>query len=232
MTAVAGSSGSGGGGEQKGGGGEQTGAGVEEKGGRVEDPGAGVEDPGAGVEDPGAGVEETGGAGGIDDRLRRRVLWAMPSGLYVVGSAGHGSANLMTANLVFQVATDPKLVAVAIDASSLTRRLVAEGGGFALSFLAREDRAVVRRFVKPVPAEDVRIADGAPVSMAGEAVEVHATGAPVLSRAVAWLDCAVRHRLELGSHELFVGEVVAVGGPEGDLPALLRMEDTRMSYGG
>jgi flavin reductase (DIM6/NTAB) family NADH-FMN oxidoreductase RutF len=169
---------------------------------------------------------------GIDDRLRRRVLWAMPSGLYVVGSAAAGRVNLMTANLAIQVAVEPKLVGVAIDAASVTHGLVAAGRGFSLSLLAREDRAVVRRFVKPVPEDDVVTEGGVVVSMAGEAVEVHVTGAPVLARAVAWLDCALRHRLALGSHELFLGEVVAVGGPAGDVPAVLRMEDTRMNYGG
>ena len=168
----------------------------------------------------------------VDDRLRRRVLWAMPSGLYVAGSAAGGRVNLMTANLAFQVAVEPKLVGVAVDAASVTHELVAAGGGFSLSLLAREDRAVVRRFVKPVSEDEIERRGGAVVSMAGEAVEVHATGAPVLARAAAWLDCSLRHRLLLGSHELFVGEVVAVGGPAGDLPPLLRMEDTRMSYGG
>ncbi|MDA8310417.1 MAG: flavin reductase family protein [Actinomycetota bacterium] len=168
----------------------------------------------------------------LDDRLRRRVLWSMPTGLYVIGSAAGGEANLMTANLVVQVATGPKLVAVAIDAGSVTRRLVAGGGAFSVSILSREDRAVVRRFVKPVPPSQILSRDGVVVSMAGEDVEVHTTGAPVLSRAVAWLDCAVRHRLELGSHDLFVGEVVGVFGPDDEMPPVLRMEDTRMSYGG
>lgn len=168
----------------------------------------------------------------VDDRLRRRVLWAMPSGLYVVGSRSQNRVNLMTANLVIQVATEPKLVGVAIDAESVTHSLVAEGGAFSLSFLAREDRAVVRHFVKPVQESEIVREGDAVVSMAGEAVETHETGAPVLARAVAWLDCRVRHRLELGSHDLFVGEVVAVGGPEGEPPPVLRMEDTRMNYGG
>lgn len=173
-----------------------------------------------------------------DDRLRRRVLWALPSGLYVVGSSDGTRSNLMTANLVVQVATEPKLVAVAIDASSLTIKLVRAGGCFAISLLAREDRALVRRFVKPVPEEDVVSEDGAcgghraPREMAGEAVAVHVTGAPVLARAAAWLDCTLRHRLALGSHELCIGEVVAVGGPDGEVPPVLRMEDTRMNYGG
>lgn len=157
----------------------------------------------------------------------------MPTGLYVIGSRDGPERNLMTANLVVQVATDPKLVAVAVDVGAVTCRLVASGGCFSVSFLSREDRAVVRRFVKPVPAGEVRTdEEGRAAEMAGEAVAEHVTGAPVLRAAAAWFDCEVRHRVELGSHELFVGEVVGVGGPEGDMPPVLRMEDTRMSYGG
>ncbi|MGH9109233.1 MAG: flavin reductase family protein [Acidimicrobiales bacterium] len=168
----------------------------------------------------------------VDDRLRRRVLWALPTGLYVVGSRAGGRRNLMTASLVVQVATDPKLVAVAVESGAVTSGLVEAGGCFSVNLLAREDRAVVRRFAKPVGQDETSLgAGGRAVSMAGEAVHEEATGAPILERAVAWLDCQVRHRLDLGSHRLFVGEVVAVGAA-GDLPAILRMEDTRMSYGG
>ena len=188
-----------------------------------------------------SGAGSGGGADDRYDRLRRRVLWSMPTGLYVIGSrapepAGSGpevriTRNLMTANLVVQVATDPKLVAVAIDATAVTGRLVEAGGSFSVSILDRQDRAVVRRFVKPVT--DVTVgADGRATAMAGEAVIEAATGAPILARAAAWLDCEVRHRLPLGSHQLFVGEVVAVAGPDGDMPDVLRMEDTRMNYGG
>ncbi len=169
----------------------------------------------------------------IDDRLRRRVLWALPTGLYVVGSRSGGECNLMTANLCVQVAVEPKLVGVAIDVTAVTARLVDEGGSFAVSLLAREDRAVVRHFVKPVGEGEVVVGTGGElVSIGGEEVLVARTGAPVLARSVAWLDCALRHRVVLGSHDLFVGEVVAVGGPPGDVPPVLRMEDTRMNYGG
>lgn len=182
---------------------------------------------------PEPGGANEGGGKGVDDRLRRRVLWAMPTGLYVIGSRSGRRRNLMTANLCVQVAVEPKLVGVSIDVSAVTAALIAEGGCFAVSVLAREDRAVVRRFVKPVPEGEVTLgADGEAVSMMGEEVTVGRTGAPVLARSVAWLDCAVRRRVELGSHDLFVGEVVAVGGPDGELPPVLRMEDTRMNYGG
>jgi flavin reductase (DIM6/NTAB) family NADH-FMN oxidoreductase RutF len=170
------------------------------------------------------------------DHLRRRVLWSLPTGLYVVGSTavvdGERTDNLMTASLVVQVAVEPKLFAVAVDAEAVTHALVARSGVLSLSLLAREDRALVRRFVKPV-ADVVRGDDGRPAEMAGQAVRVARTGAPVLAGAIAWLDGEVRHRLDLGSHTLFVAEVVDVGGPEGQGAfEVLRMEDTRMSYGG
>ncbi|HVX21801.1 MAG TPA: flavin reductase family protein [Acidimicrobiales bacterium] len=173
---------------------------------------------------------------GAYDRLRRRVLWAMPTGLYLIGSRadqpdGTVRRNLMTANLVVQVATRPKLVAVAVDGTAVTCDLVDAGGCFAVSILRRDDRAVVRRFVKPVDQVEVDGA-GRAVALAGHPVVEEATGAPILAAAAGWLDCEVRHRLPLGSHHLFVGEVVAAGGPDGDLPEVLRMEDTRMSYGG
>ncbi|HMD47437.1 MAG TPA: flavin reductase family protein [Acidimicrobiales bacterium] len=163
------------------------------------------------------------------DRLRRRVLWSMPSGLYLIGSRHDDEVNLMTANWVTQVAVAPKLVAVSVDHLAVTRRLIEAGRVFSVSLLARADRTVVRHFVKPVPDVE-RGRDGSPRAMAGEAVVTEVTGAPILARAAAWLDCSVRHRLDLGSHVLFVGEVMAAGGDgDGDR---LRMEDTKMSYGG
>lgn len=170
------------------------------------------------------------------DRLRRRVLWSLPTGLYLVGSSDRGPerprVNLMTANLVVQVAVDPKLVAVAVDAHAVTRSLIDRGRCFAVSLLDRDDRALVRRFVKPVTEVD-RDAAGRVTALNGEPVLVASTGAPVLARAPAWLDCELRHHLELGSHVLFVGEVVDAGGPDDASEVLLlRMEDTRMSYGG
>ena len=161
------------------------------------------------------------------DRARRRILWSLPTGLYVLGSAAAGRRNLMTLNWAMQVATDPKLVAVSIEAEAVTHQLVADGGSFTLNVIARDDRAIVRKFVKPL--ED----DGAPEALAGFEVRTAVTGAPILAAAVAWLDCRVRHTLPVGSHTVFVGEVADCGArvAEGNVE-VLRMEDTRMSYGG
>jgi flavin reductase (DIM6/NTAB) family NADH-FMN oxidoreductase RutF len=169
------------------------------------------------------------------DRRRRRVLWSMPSGLYVIGSCaeldGAMAWNLMTANLVVQVAVDPKAIAVAVESGARTAQLIAASHAFTVNLLARVDRAVVRRFVKPV--REIELDDqGRPRVMAGERVHLASSGCPVLERAPAALDCALRQTLDLASHTLFVGEVLDVAGGVAPLPELLRMEDTRMSYGG
>jgi flavin reductase (DIM6/NTAB) family NADH-FMN oxidoreductase RutF len=159
------------------------------------------------------------------DRRRRRTLWALPTGLYLLGSRSGDERNLMTINWVSQVCIDPKLVAVSVEREALTHRLVADGGTFTVSLLSREDRAVVRKFVRPATAGD----DG---TLNGFAVTTGPTGTPVLAQAAAWLDCEVRDHLELGSHTLFVGEVVGCAPPGDPDAPLLRMEDTRMNYGG
>ncbi|HLH46312.1 MAG TPA: flavin reductase family protein [Acidimicrobiales bacterium] len=174
---------------------------------------------------------EGAGAGAGDgptpfDRLRRRVLWAFPSGLYLLGSRAGERRNLMTLSWATQVAMDRKLVAVSVEREALTAELIASGGVFSISLLRREDRVVVRRFAKPA-ADDPEAG-----TLAGHPVRAARTGAPILAAALAWVDCEVRHALELGSHTLFVGEVVDCGAAGEDLDGVLRMEDTRMSYGG
>jgi flavin reductase (DIM6/NTAB) family NADH-FMN oxidoreductase RutF len=159
------------------------------------------------------------------DRLRRRVLWAMPSGLYVLGTRGAGRRNLMTLNWATQVAVDPKLVAVSVEVAAVSHGLLQAGRVFALNILPREQRALVRKFVKPLDDS------GEAGHLAGAELRPALTGAPVLDAAAAWLECEVRQELPCGSHTLFLGEIVNCGGdPDG--VDLLRMEDTRMSYGG
>jgi flavin reductase (DIM6/NTAB) family NADH-FMN oxidoreductase RutF len=165
------------------------------------------------------------------DRHRRRVLWALPTGLYLVGSRHGDQVNLMTANLVVQVCLEPKLVAVAVEAKAVTAGLIASGGAFSLSLLARADKDIVRRFVKPVTQLE-RDPDGTVTTMAGHPVtEIGPHRLPVLTAAAAYLGCTLTETNPLGSHTLYIGQVDDVGGEPAEVP-VLRMEDTRMHYGG
>lgn len=163
------------------------------------------------------------------DRLRRRVMWTMPSGLYVIGARDGERRNGMTANLVVQVSFDPKWIGVSVEREAFTHELVEAGGSFTVNLLDREDRPMVRKFTKPVEVDlDAMTLNGFPFH------DAPVTGAPVLDQAVAFLDCEVRETLAARSHTFFVGEVVDAGflDAEKEETPVLRMEDTRMSYGG
>jgi flavin reductase (DIM6/NTAB) family NADH-FMN oxidoreductase RutF len=160
------------------------------------------------------------------DKLRRRVLWTMPSGLYVVGSRHGDELNLMTLNWATQLSFEPKLVGIGVEPAAVTHRLIADAGLFSVSIIDREDRAIVRKFVKPVEH------DAAARTLNGFGYVEKATGAPILAQAVAWLDCRLTQTVTTGSHTLFVGEVVDAGFSKDEATPVLRMEDTRMNYGG
>ncbi len=160
------------------------------------------------------------------DKLRRRVLWSMPSGLYVIGSRAGERRNAMTLNWATQVSSAPKLFGIGVERGALTHQLIVDGRVFSVCVIDREDRAVVRKFTKPVEV------DIAAMTMTGFAFHDGPTGAPVLDMAVSWLDCRLHQQLDLGDHTFFVGEIVDAGFQKPEETPVLRMEDTRMSYGG
>lgn len=160
------------------------------------------------------------------DKLRRRVLWSFPSGLYVIGSRAGAERNGMTANWVTQISFDPKLVGVSVEKDALTHRLIATGGSFTVCVIDREDRAIVRKFTKPV---DVDESAG---TLNSFPFRDGRSGAPILTQCVAWVDCELRQTVDAGGHSFFVGEVVDAGFGKDEATPVLRMEDTRMNYGG
>lgn len=164
------------------------------------------------------------------DRERRRVLWRLTTGLYLLGSRHDGRRNLMTCSLVTQLAIKPKIVGVAVEAAAVSLQLITASGWFTLSLLARGDREVVRRFAKPA------VEDAEQHTLSGmEYIDGPISGAPILARALGYLDCRLRETLDLGSHVLLAGEVQAAGFGQtenAEQAEVLRMEDTRMNYGG
>ncbi|HSO94681.1 MAG TPA: flavin reductase [Acidimicrobiia bacterium] len=74
-----------------------------------------------------------------------------------------------------------------------------------MCFIDREDRAIVRKFTTPVDVDlEAR-------TLNGFAYLKRATGAPILSQSVAFLDCELREQVATGGHTLFIGEIVDSG---------------------
>ena len=163
----------------------------------------------------------------LDAELLNRVTWKIPNALALVGSRAGDEWNAMTTSWITQLSMEPVLVGVGVDNTAVTHRLISGGGSFTVNLWSADDTRPFVKFSKPATLEHV---DGSP-TLNGRAVREGRTGAPVFEEAIAWLDCEVRQSHDLGSHTLFIGEVVDAGIRDDDArPA--SMSDTRMKYGG
>jgi flavin reductase (DIM6/NTAB) family NADH-FMN oxidoreductase RutF len=159
----------------------------------------------------------------LDDELLNRVTWKIPNALALVGSRAGDERNAMTTSWITQLSMAPVLVGIGVDNKAVTHRLITDGGSFTVNLWNSDDTRVFVKFSKPATYEDGTL-NGRPVREA-------TTGAPVFDEAIAWLDCEVRQSLDLGTHTLFIGEVVDAAIQDDEARAAA-MSDTRMKYGG
>ena len=159
----------------------------------------------------------------LDDQLVNRLTWKIPNALALIGSRSGEERNAMTASWITQLSMEPVLIGVGVENTAVTHRLISAGGSFTVNLWNSDDTRVFVKFSKPAT-----YADG---TLNGRAVREAATGAPVFEEAIAWMDCEVRHAVDLGTHTLFVGELVD-GAINVDEARSASMSDTRMKYGG
>jgi len=159
----------------------------------------------------------------VDPELINKVTWKIPNALALIGSASGEEWNGMTASWVTQVSMEPVLIGVGVDNKAVTHRLITDGGSFTVNLWPSEDTRVFVKFSKPATREDGMLN--------GRPVRVGVTGAPIFEESLAWMDCEVRHSIDLGTHTFFVGEIVDAGVNDDERQAA-SMSDTRMKYGG
>ncbi|MEM9202818.1 MAG: flavin reductase family protein [Actinomycetota bacterium] len=159
----------------------------------------------------------------LEDELVNRVTWKIPNALALVGSAAGGERNGMTTSWITQLSMEPVLIGVGVDNSAVTHRLITDGGSFTVNLWDSEETRPFVKFSKPA------VDDGETLN--GRAVRNGVTGAPIFEEAIAWMECEVRQAIDLGTHTLFIGELVAAAITD-DEKRPASMNDTRMKYGG
>ena len=140
------------------------------------------------------------------ERLRRRVLWKLPTGLYLLGTRAGERRNLMTLNWAVQVSVDPEHVrGVGRDLGVEPR---AFGGGALFlgspSLPGTTRKSCASSSSQPYTTRKAR-------TLTGFAYRDGLSGTPIPQFAIGYLDCGLRQVVDLGSHSLFVGEVLDAG---------------------
>ncbi len=136
------------------------------------------------------------------------ALGSWAAGVTVVTTRHAGLVYGITVSSFSSLSMDPTLVIVCLQNSNHLARLVQDSQKFAVSILADNQQAVSDYFSKsgrdPVPAFDPEI----------KTIDWH-TGAPIISGAIAHLDCELQEALSGGDHTIAVGRVLgAASDPE------------------
>ena len=138
--------------------------------------------------------------------MNLQALYKISYGLYIITSViengGGRKYNGMIANTVFQVSSDPILVAACINKENLTHRFIRDSRVFAASILAKDAPLT---FIGRFGFRSGRDYD----KFQGINYRIGKTGAPiVLDNTVAYVEVRVLKEMDVNSHTLFVGEVV------------------------
>lgn len=142
----------------------------------------------------------------------KNALRHFPAGVTVVTLRAGEEIHGLTVSAFASVSAEPPLILVIIDRRHKASALLArEGAVFAVNILREDQAALSDRFAWL--KEGDRFAEG----RWGRAE----TGAPILENALAWLDCRIHARYPAGSHDLYVGEVVASAVPDPEAPPLV-----------
>ena len=134
--------------------------------------------------------------------MNTKALHKITYGLYVVTSKKKDRLNGQIANTVIQVTSEPPTIAVSINRHNLTWEFIRESRVFAASVLC-EDTPLI--FIGRFGFRSGRDFD----KLEGLDYRIGQTGAPiVLDNAVAFLEARVTQEMDVGTHTIFVGELV------------------------
>ncbi|AGB04035.1 conserved protein of DIM6/NTAB family [Aciduliprofundum sp. MAR08-339] len=134
--------------------------------------------------------------------MDRKVLHELSYGMYVISSVKDGKLNGQIANTAFQITSKPARIAISINKENLTHEFIESSGVFSVSILSTEAPFKFIGLFGFRSGRDVSKFDNT-------RYKIGVTGAPiVLDHSLGYIEARVVDSIDVGTHTLFVGEVV------------------------
>jgi ferric-chelate reductase [NAD(P)H] len=134
--------------------------------------------------------------------MNLQALRNLSYGLYVVASEKQGKLNAQIANTVIQVTSEPPAIAVCINKQNLTHEFISESKVFIASILSQDTPL---SFIGHFGFKSGRDVD----KLKDVNYKLGETKAPiVLDHSVAYLEAKVINQVDVGTHTIFIGEIV------------------------
>ena len=131
-----------------------------------------------------------------------KALYKISYGVYVVCSVNGDKMNGQIANTVIQAASEPPTIAVSINKDNLTHDYIKESGVFTAAILCQDTPL---SFIGNFGFKSGRDID----KFEGINYKIGTTGAPIVTDyASAYVEVKVTKDIDVGTHTLFIGELV------------------------
>jgi len=155
------------------------------------------------------------------------ALNMLPYGFYSIASRDGDDVNLMVANWLMQASFTPRRIALGLQKTARSHRLITAGEVFAINIFHKSDVEAIKPFTKSSAKNPDKMA-------AAKYTSGTETGCPILDAAAAYIECRVVQVVDIGGdHDIVVGEPVGAGvrkaGKAGDT---LTLPDIGWSYAG
>ncbi len=148
-------------------------------------------------------------------KMNLKALRPISYGLYVIGSRKGDRINGQIANTVVQVCSEPPTISVSINKGNLTHEFIKDSKVFAVSVLCQDaPMSLIGNF----GFKSGRDSD----KFKGVNYKIGETQAPIiLDHTIAYMEARVINEVDVGTHTIFIGELVA---------AEVLTEDEPMTY--
>ena len=139
--------------------------------------------------------------------MDNKVMYSLSYGLFVLSARQGDKDNGCITNTAIQVTTDPNRIVIAVNKSNYTHDMVKETGRFTVSVLSEEAKFELFKRFGFQSGRDVDKFAGFEAY-----VKKDAEGIPYVTQGTnAWLSCKVVSATDLGTHTLFLADVLDGG---------------------
>lgn len=134
--------------------------------------------------------------------MQIEAFYKLSYGLYLVSAKSGNTMNAYIANTVFQVTAEPAQLAISCSKDNYSAKLIEKSGAFSVSVLQKEAEQKI--------ISTMGYNTGGKINkFEGIHFEEGQNGTPIITdECMAWFDCKVVQIIDVGSHILFIGEVL------------------------
>lgn len=153
------------------------------------------------------------------------ALFKVSYGLYIVTTGNEEEGNGFISNTFFQVTAEPQRFASCCSKENYTAELIQRYGSFAASVLHLDTPSEIFGRFGYKSGKDIDKLEGMNITY-GE------TGVPiVINDAIAYLECRVVQTIDLGTHWLFIGDLVQAEVINDDLTPITYLDYRQIRKG-